>query len=105
MALTKYLHSYTIDDGSDRAMRTFGNLEPEQVVPFRRANVAWVITMTSSQVMDDVQRMRNSALQVAVWDRIFNLPSPEHKLGVYYPAEVHQAATETQPGGMGYTYV
>ena len=66
MALTKYLRSYTDDDGPDRAMRILECLVPEHVVPFLRANIAWVITTTSSQVIDDVQRIKNSALQVAV---------------------------------------
>ena len=104
MALTKYLRSYTDEYGPEPAMRTLESLEPEHVTRFLKEHMAWVITTTSSELIDDVQRIKDSELKVAVWDRIFELPSEEYKLGLYHPAELHQAITETKPGGLGYTY-
>ncbi len=106
MALTKYLTSYTDpDDGPELNLRTLQSFEPEHVVPFLKQNLKWAITNTASEVKDDIETIRDSQLEISVWDRIFDLPTPEHRLGLYYPAELHREVTETQPGGLGYSYV
>ena len=104
MAMTKYLTSFTDADGPETDMRTLQSFEPEYVVPFLKQNMHWVITTTASDLVDDLEMIRDSRLEVSVWDRVFDLPTPEHRMGLYYPVEVHREITETQPGGLGYTY-
>ena len=104
MELTKYLSSNQQADGPELDKRTLESLEPEHAVPFLKEHMHWVITTTSSRVIDEVDMIRDSQLQVSVWDRIYDLPTQEHRLGMYHQAEVHQEITESQPGGLGYAY-
>ncbi|KAI9845231.1 MAG: hypothetical protein M1837_004986 [Sclerophora amabilis] len=104
MAMTKYLTSNTDPDGPDPDRRTLQSFEPEHVVPFLRQHMHWVITTPASDVIDAPEKIRDSQLEISVWDSIFDLPTPDRHLGSYHPANLHQEITETQPGGLGYTY-
>ena len=104
MAMTKYLTSYTDADGPELGLRTLQSFEPEHVVPFLKANMHWVLTSTASDVIDNIDMIKDSQLEVSVWDRIFDLPTPEHRLGLYHPAGLHREVTEAQVGGLGYSY-
>ena len=104
MAMTKYLKSYKDGDGPSLDMRTLESLEPEHVVPFLNQHLDWIITDTASEVKGGIDTMRESRLEISVWDRIFDLPTPEHNLGLYHPATLHPEITQTHPGGLGYTY-
>ena len=104
MAMTKYLTSYTDPDGPAPDMRTLQSFEPEHVVPFLKQHLKWVIADTASEIKDDIDTMRESHLEISVWDRIFDLPTPEHRLGLYHPATLHQEITQTHPGGLGFSY-
>lgn len=104
MAMTKYLKSYTDAAGPEQDMRTLRSFEAEDVIPFLKQHLHWIITRTNSEVMDEINMIRESHLEISVWDRIFDLPTPEHRLGLYHPAELHPEITATQPGGLGYQY-
>ena len=99
-ALTKYLTSYTKPDGPDAGMRTLQSFEPEHVVPFLKEHLNWVITDGGSGLLDNPTDIRNSKLEVSVWDRLYDLPTPENRLGCYYPAQLHREVTQGQLGGL-----
>jgi Tyosinase C-terminal domain len=90
-------------DGPLMDLRTLESFEPEQVRPFLKANLAWRLTDTASNLLDDQQRLIDSALEITVSARKFDLPTPEHPLGVYHPAESYRDITEDKLGGFGYT--
>ena len=48
--------------------------------------------------------MRESHLEISVWDRIFDLPTPEPRLDLYHPAILDQDNMETHPKGLGFSY-
>ena len=102
--MTKYLTSYTDPDGPESDMRTLQSFEPEDVTPFLKKNLPWVITDTASEVKSDIEMIRESQLEILIWDRIFDLLTLEHRLGLYHPAELHQEITEKRPGGLGFSY-
>ena len=104
MAMTQYLTSYEGADGPTQNMRTLQSLEPEHVRPFLKKHLHWVVTTTSSQVIDNIDMIRNSQLEISVWDRIFDLPTEEYRLGLYHEATLHPDITTDQPGGLGFTY-
>ena len=104
MSLTRHLISYKGSEGPEQNMRTLQSLEPRDVVPFLKQHLKWTITDTASRLLDDPQQMKDADLKISVWDRIFDLPTPDHRLGLYHAAELHQEATETIPGGYGYTW-
>ena len=98
-ALTKYLASYTDPDGPELEMRTLQSFEPEHVVPFLRENLKWVLTDGASALIDDEERIRASELEITVWERLYDLPTEEARMGKYHPATLHAQATEGRLGG------
>ena len=98
-ALTKYLVSYTDADGPELGMRTLQSFEPEHVVPFLKENLNWVLTNGASGLIDDEERIRASELEISVWDRLYDLPTEEARMGLYHPATLHAQATEGRLGG------
>ena len=104
MAMTQWLTSYEGTDGPEPEVRTLQSLEPEHVGPFLKENLRWVVTTTSSEVIDNVDMIKNSQLEISVWDRIFDLPTDEHRLGLYHEATLYPTITTRYPGGLGYTY-
>jgi len=101
--LGRYLTSYTDPDGPDAQMRTLESFESEHVVPFLRKHLRWILTGAASNLLNDAQKIKDSRLEISVWDRIFDLPTAEHLLGVYHLADLHLEVTETRLGGYGYT--
>lgn len=104
MAMTTYLTSYTDTDEPGQDTRTLRSFESEDVIPFLKQHLQWIITRTNSEVIDHINMIKESHLKVSVWDRIFEPPTPEYRLSLYHPAELHHDITVTQPGGLGYQY-
>lgn len=102
-ALTQYLTSYTDPDGPEASMRTLQSFEPKHVIPFLKENLNWVVTHGESYLLDDPTEIRDSQLEISLWDRIYDLPTVEMRMGLYYPAELHPEITEGKLGGYGYT--
>ena len=98
-ALTKYLVSYTDEDGPEPGMRTLQSFEPKHVVPFLKENMNWVLTDGASGLIDDEERIRASQLEIAVWERLYDLPTEEARMGKYHPATLYAEATEGRLGG------
>ena len=53
---------------------------------------------------DSLDTMRESHLEISMCDRIFDLPTPEHRLGLYHPATYEQEVTRTYPEELGFAY-
>jgi hypothetical protein len=103
-ALYSYLRSNTApeSEGPLMSLRTLENFEPENVVPFLKANVAWKLTDMASNLIDGERELRDSGLEVSVSARMFELPTPGHPLGVYHPATQYPETTADKIGGFGY---
>lgn len=104
-SLTAYLRSNTDSevDGPQMSLRTLDSFKPEHVVPFLKANLVWRLTDTASNLLDDQQKLIDSGLEITVSARKFDLPTPDHPLGIYYPARGYREITEDKVGGFGYT--
>ena len=98
-ALTQYLSSYTDEDGPDPSMRTLQSFEPEHVIPFLKEHLNWVVTDGASTLLDDPTALRNSQLEISVWDRLYDMPTEDMRLGKYHPATLHSEVTEGRLGG------
>lgn len=61
------------------------------------------MTGAASNLLNDAQKIKDSRLEISVWDRIFDLPTAEHRLRIYHLADLHPEVTETKLGGYGYT--
>lgn len=81
-------------------MRTLQSFEPQHVVPFLKQNLKWVLTDGASGLIDDEERIRASGLEIAVWERLYDLPTEEARMGRYHPATLHAQATEGRLGGL-----
>ena len=103
-SLSAYLKSNTDPetDGPLMTLRTLENFEPDHVVPFLKKNMAWKLTDTASNLLDDQQKLIDSALEITISARNFDLPTPQHPLGVYHPADEYREITEDKVGGFGY---
>jgi hypothetical protein len=103
-ALYAYLNSNTDSetDGPLMTLRTLESFEPEHVVPFLKKNLGWKLTDTASNLLDDQQKLIDSALEITISSRTFDLPTPQYPLGVYHPAEEYREITDDKIGGFGY---
>lgn len=89
-------------EGPKLELRTLESFKPEHVVPFLKKNLQWRVTDTASQLIGEDQQLMDSQLEIRVSAREFELPSPEHPLGVYYPSTVYQDITREKVGGHGF---
>lgn len=89
-------------DGPLMTLRTLESFEPEHVVPFLKKNLRWKLTDTASNLLDDQQKLIDSALEITISVRNFDLPTPEHPLGIYHVAEEYREITDDKVGGFGY---
>lgn len=103
-ALYAYLKSNTDPetDGPLMSLRTLESFAPEHVVPFLKKNAAWRLTDMASNLLDDQQQLIDSGLEVSISSRKFDLPTPEHPLGVYHPAQRYPEITSDKLGGFGF---
>lgn len=101
-ALINYLEAATGGDGTGTLpaddMRTLRNLEPEHVVPFLKRNLRWRILDSASNLKTE-QDVRDSDLEIAVTDRLFDVPTDSNPLGTYRESTVHPEITQGKVGG------
>ena len=102
--LVDYLDANPKSDGLIRAgdLKTIPNLEPESVVPFLKEHLRWRVVDPESNLIDGVQQIKDSGLEVKVVQRMFETPNDANKLGVYSDPVLYQEITEGKLGGFGF---
>ena len=101
-ALVNYLKAATEPDSTGTLpaadIRTLRDLEPEHVVPFLKEHLNWRITDTAANLKSE-QDTVDSMLEIAVTDRIFDVPTDSNPLGSYREPTVHPEITQGRVGG------
>ena len=88
----------------DGVIRKIKNMEPSEVVPFLKEHLKWRIVDPASNLIDGLQQIKESGLEVKVVQRMFETPNDTNKLGVYSDPVVYEEITQGQPGGFGYQW-
>ena len=100
-ALINYLQNAVADSTGtlpEADMRTLKDFEPESVRPFLKKHLHWrVVDVAAGQNSD--QEIRDSMLEIAVTDRLFDIPTEENPLGTYHESTVHPEITQGRVGG------
>lgn len=101
-ALLNYLDAATEPDSTgtlpEADLRTLRNFEPDQVVPFLKEHLHWRVTDTASNLKSE-QEVLDSMLEIAVTDRVFDVPTDSNPLGTYHESTVHLDITQGKIGG------
>ena len=102
--LVDYLKGNLKSDGLIRAgdLKTIPDLKPESVVPFLKEHLQWRVVDPESNLIDGVQQIKDSGLEVKVVQRMFETPNDANKLGVYSDPVLYQEITEGKLGGFGF---
>jgi hypothetical protein len=67
----------------DGVIRKIKIMEPGEVVPFLKEHLKWRIVDPAANLIDGLQQIKDSGLEVKVVQRMFETPNDTNKLGVY----------------------
>lgn len=85
----------------DAQIKTIKNLTPEEVVPFLKENIKFVMIDATANVLTGEQE---AGLEILVTHRTYTAPNEQNLLGVFGSYIPHPEITDDKPGGYGYVY-